>query len=373
MASSETLILPGAVDLHVHFRDPSSNPAETIASGSRAAMLGGYVMYVDMPNNPGNPTWSLEKAKEKADIIASDSWVYGAMWAGAQPEADNVGELEAMFELAMGAKFYATKTTGNDREYSADDFREAASEIHRVAPDKPIMLHPGEDNIEDFIGMIARDLQHPLHVAHVHSSAQVSAVYDAKARGLEVTCGVCPHHLFKTSHDVMTQGMFASMMPPLAHQDEAEKLFRYLVDGYIDVVETDHAPHVKDAKMKAEREEGECFGVPGIEFAVPLLLNQMRKGRITTKRLIEVTSTKPAEIIGVKLDPRTQVGWDLDEYRIESEDQHKSGSKWTPYLGMLAGGYVKHMTIGSNGIMQNWASQPAGMIKQLVAKRGTGI
>jgi dihydroorotase-like cyclic amidohydrolase len=270
----------------------------------------------------------------------------------------------------MGAKFYSSKTTQNPHEYEAGEFREIATEIHRVAPDKPIVLHAGDNNLEDFIGMVAGDLGHPLHVAHVNSSGSVGLVNDAKEKGLNVTCGVCPHHLFKTSHDVLTGGMFDLMMPPLVHQDDAEELFELLVDdeGGIDIIETDHAPHTREAKMHAETEGGECFGVPGIEFAIPLLLYQMSKDRISYKRLIEVTSTKPAEILGLKLDERTQVTWDLTRYRIESDDPNISGSGWSPFVGMMAGGRVSEMTVGPSRVIGDGKLiQP---IRRAITKRG---
>ncbi|MEX2033531.1 MAG: hypothetical protein WD889_03200, partial [Candidatus Colwellbacteria bacterium] len=108
------------------------------------------------------------------------------------------------------------------------------------------------------------------------------------------------------------------------------------------------------SKMKAETEEGECFGVPGIEFVVPLLLYQMVRGRITQRRLVEATSTRPAEILGLKLSQKTRVVWDMQEYRIGHEvPRGISGSKWTPYMDKLAIGKVKAITIGGQTLVNN--------------------
>lgn len=354
MRKVSTLTISGAIDLHVHFRQPSDNKSETIASGSKAALMGGFVAVCDMPNNPGRPVWSFKAAEAKQAIIKKEAYIPIGTYAGAQPESDNIDELERLAQVSIGLKSYATKTTGNDREYGAVDFRPIHEQWHKVAPDKPIMLHSGEDNLEEFINSVAKDLNHHLHVCHVNNARDVKLVSRAKKQGLPVSCGVCPHHLFKTSHDEVSEGWFSRMMPPLARQDEAEELFKLLSRGEIDVVESDHAPHSLQAKMKAETEEGECFGVPGVEFMVPLLLYQMTKGRISQQRLVDATSTKPAQILGIKLSAQTKVTWDMQTYRIGHETPRGlSGSHWTPYMDKLATGKVKKITLGGQTLINN--------------------
>ncbi len=147
---------------------------------------------------------------------------------------------------------------------------DCCAEWHRVAPEKPIMVHAGKDNRQDLLGLIARDFKHPAHLCHVSNPYEVDDVLDLREQGLEVTCGVCPHHLFKTSHDSVGEGWFARMKPPLARQPEAERLMTILEKGWIDVVETDHAPHNQTSKWAAELNnpqghedgEGTCYGVP---------------------------------------------------------------------------------------------------------------
>lgn len=358
---SETVTIPVAVDLHIHLRDPSTNNAETIASGTRAAALGGYALVCDMPNNPGYATWTTQRLAEKRAKAMEGANTLIGFYAGSQPESDNIGELAGMSQLAVGLKLYGAPTTGNDNDYEAADFAPIVYEWHNRAPRKPIMLHAGQDNLTDMIQLVAGDLDHPLHICHVSSSAEVEVVSRAKDEGLSVTCGVCPHHLFKTSHDEFSEGWFARMKPPLAHQDEAEKLFALLSMGEIDVVETDHAPHSLESKWDAERANPEgstetghatCFGVPGIEFAVPLLLRQVKLGNLTLGRLIEITSTSPARIIGQSLN-RSQATWDMQDYRVDDQAAMAvSGSKWTPYLGKLATGKLESLVINNVPILQ---------------------
>lgn len=359
---------PGAIDLHVHLREPGTNTAETIESGTRAALLGGFVLVADMPNNPGAPVHTLDALIAKHEISEETAWIPTGFYAGAQPDTYQSGNLTEMAPHAVGVKFYATRTTGNDTEYEARDFDPMIEEWDEATP-KPIMLHPGEDNLEDFIGHVAQDKGHALHVCHVNSVDQVRLVQAAKAKGLPVTSGVTPHHILKTSHDVYTEGVFATMMPPLAHQDEAEQLMDLLARGEIDVVETDFAPHSLGDKYEAEHTGGKCFGVPGIEHVLPLLFYQASKGRISEQRLIEATFTRPASILGVKADSTTEVWWndDVGAYRI-GEDDIEAKCGWSPYMGMLALGRVEFVTIGGRFVVQN--GRPFKKYPEIIENRG---
>ena len=351
----ESIRLPGLIDLHVHLRQPGTNHAETIASGSQAAVLGGYALVADMPNNPGRPTWDRDRVLEKQRIIRANAYLPIAINAGCQPEADTIGELEAMMPLAISLKGYGGKTTGinRQRDYDGPEFEPIVAELHRVAPDKPFLFHAGEHNLPYMIYLVAKRYGHHLHVCHVNDPAQVELVTDARQQGLPVTCGVCPHHLLKTSHDRTTEGKFAEMQPPLAHQTDAEKLMRLLADGHIQMIETDHAPHTKAAKQQAEHSGGDCFGVPGIEHAVKLMLYQVKRGNLTIERLVDAMSTQPAALFGLRLGPQTLSEWKLVDSRIESETDIVSGACWTPYLGMNTLGELVQSRVGGKIIYKS--------------------
>lgn len=346
MILGEQLITPGFVDFHTHLRDPSTNHAETMCSGTLAAAMGGYVLVKDMPNNPGMPVWSEEAMRAKHARVEAEAVVYVGCAAGSQPEFDNIGELEAMAPLALDLKLYGAPTTGNHNDYEASDFREIVEEWHRVAPDKPIGLHAGKNNLEDMIGLVAIDNGQHLHVCHVSSQEEVNQLIRAKKRGLSVTGGVTPHHLLKSSFDTNSEGWFARMQPPLAKAAIAESLMWHLAKGDIDIIETDHAPHFPSAKLAAETQNPDgihdehhttCFGVEGIEFAFPLMAYQVYRGNITMERVIDAMSTKPAEILGVTVDPRTTTAWDIGLYRIDNEKASvTSCAGWTPFLGKMA-------------------------------------
>jgi dihydroorotase len=364
---AELFTTPVGIDLHVHLRDPSTNKAETIRSGTKAALLGGFALVCDMPNNPGRPTWSPEAIKDKHRRIRRGTYIPVATYAGSQPEQDNIGELEAMAEYAIGLKLYGAPTTGNTKNYDSGEFREIVAEWNRVAPEKPIMLHSGPDNLVDFIDLIAKEHNHHLHVCHVNSIDDVGLINKSKRRGLAITSAVTPQHIIKTSHEVSSEGWFSRYKPDPVHQDVAEELLYLLARGSIDALETDHAPHTKAAKWKAELENPEgdeglgdqqdspssCFGVPGIEFALPLLFYQVKRNKISEKRLIEAVSKIPADIIGVRLTPHSTVTWSMEEYRIDDERSMAiSGSKWTPYLGKLAVGKVHEVKVLGKPLVQ---------------------
>lgn len=353
--SAEKLTVPGFVDIHVHCREPSSNKSETFKHATKTGLMSGFVFLGDMPNNPGRETWSLSRVKEKHKIIRRDASIPVGTWAGSQPDArcDNLGELEKMAGYCIGLKSYATITTGNESDYSAEDFRDIHTEWHRVAPEKPIGLHSGADNLGEFIELV-EELGYPLHVCHVNNPHDVDLIAEAKRRGLQITCGVCPHHLLKDSHDVLTEGWWARMKPPLAPQADAEKLMAQLNEGKIDILETDHAPHPLENKVKAETNnpKGEeqldtCYGVPGLEVANQLMLRQVILGRLSLERYIDATSYLPARIIGVQVSPNTSVEWQLKEERYSDRDL-KVNAAISPFLGMLGVGRVSEVKI--NGV-----------------------
>lgn len=368
---SETIRLPALIDPHVHLREPSNNHAETIESGTYAALIGGMALIKDMPNNPGYPTWYLERLREKIAIAHKTAYIPVAFAAGSQPEQDNTGELQAMSELAIDLKLYGAPTTGNVRDYSAEDFEPIVREWHKVAPAKPILFHAGQDNLGDMIDLVANKYNHRLHICHVNEPVQVTQVNIARDGDLPVSCGACPHHLLKTSHDRKTEGKFAEMMPPLADQVDAEQLMYLVADGSIQNIESDHAPHTKEAKLEAEHSGGSCFGVPGIEHVVPLMLYQYRKNRISLERLIDAMSTQPARLFGLKISPSTFTTWQLKENRIVESSDIASGAGWTPYGGMLTGGKLLRSVIGGKTVFEN------GETKKLthppVSNRGTEI
>ena len=169
------------------------------------------------------------------------------------------------------------------------------------------------------------------------------------------------------------------MQPPLTSQTEAEELMRYLADGSIDIVETDHAPHSIQSKLIAELENPEgihdknhttCFGVPSIGLVAQLMFYQVKQGSITMERLIDAMSTRPAQIMGLRVGAQTQVTWDMIEYRI-GEANVQSQAAWTPYLGKLAIGVIRAFVLQGERLISDGSI--VGRASTVVTKRGTVI
>lgn len=360
--------LPGAIDLHVHLREPGDNKAETIKNGSFAASQGGFSLICDMPNNPGNPTWTTARLKEKQTIANKDSAITTLFYAGSQPESDNLDELEGMANAgAVGIKLYGAPTTGNDNDYTAQDFEPTIKQWHLVAPEKPIMLHAGADNLKELIEIVTGTYDHHLHVCHVHSTAQVELIDSYRKQGRKISCGVCPHHFLKTSHDTIGQGWFARMQPPLPEQAEARSLLSLLASGKIDILESDYAPHSVESKLKAEAENPEgihdtehttCFGLPGVEHVMPIMLSLVRKNLISIDRLIDATHTQPIKVLNLDKDvfdpEQNYAEWDTSDDKANkiSEQSVISGTGWSPYVGYITGGKLIKLVSGGKTVFE---------------------
>lgn len=357
----EIIKLPGLIDLHVHLREHSTAKSETIENGSFSASRGGYSLICDMPNDQGNPTWTIKNIESKIVTSKREARITTLFYAGSQPESNNIDQLEGMSNAgAVGLKLYTAPTTGNENDYAAEEFEEIVKEWHRVAPEKPIMLHSGKNNLKDFIELVCDKNSHHLHVCHVHNPEDVKMINSYKKNGLKITCGVCPHHFLKTSHDRFGQGWFARMQPPLQDQVIVKELVSMLASGEIDVIESDYAPHTPNLKLKAEVEnpnddEGlnQCYGMSGIEHVVPIMLNLVRRELFTMDRLIDALHTKPLEILNLEksiFDPEKNYSeWDISDSSIRriSEREVLSGSGWSPYVGYISGG--KLLKVVSDG------------------------
>jgi dihydroorotase len=383
--SSGLMATPGLVDLHVHYREPGNNPSETIESGTHAAAVGGFVFTADMSNNPGNPTWTPQALLEKHAIAEATAWIPGTFNSGANPENPDVSMIEEMAYMSLLFKLYGGPTTGNIKDWPAQIFRRHVREWHGYAPDQPIGFHPGKTNLEDMIGEVAHDLRHPLIVHHVENTSQVALVTRAKKEGLPVTCAVTPQQLVKTEHDTRSEGWFARLQPPLTDAVQARRLTNLLDRGYIDYIESDHAPHLPTSKIRAEEinpeanppSEGDqpgstCYGFPGIEFSASQMFYMASRGFISMERVVDAMSVRPAEALGIELSQDTKVVWDMELHRIKDEDV-VSGAGWTPFAGKLALGKAKTVTISGVDVYSTDPEVETVHDPRVITQRGSVI
>ena len=200
----------------------------------------------------------------------------------------------------LGLKLYLNQTTGNfliNKEKLESIFTAWSTALHsnRLHADtKPILVH-AEDNMLNVVVELAKKFGNKLHVCHISNAFDLRQIIKAKEQGLKITCGVTPHHLFLTENDAKRLGAFGKMKPPLQNKKDQEFLWENL--KFIDVIESDHAPHT------IEEKEGETppFGVPGLETTLPLLLTAVSGKRLTIDDIIRLCHTNPAKIFGIKI------------------------------------------------------------------------
>ncbi len=345
------IVFPGFCDVHVHFREPGFSYKETIATGSRAAAHGGYTAVCAMPNLSPVPD-SVENLKIEQEIIDKDACIkvypYAAITVGQKGE-----KLLPLEELADHAIAFSDDGHGVQSE---DLMREAMTRAKAL--DKIIVAHC-EDNsllrggyIHDGIyakahghkGIcsesewrpIERDLRLaketgcPYHVCHISCRESVELIRQAKKEGVDVTCETAPHYLILDENDLSEEGRF-KMNPPLRSKEDREALIEGVLDGTVDMIATDHAPHADDEKAKGLA--GSPFGIVGIETAFPLLWTEfVEKGVFSPEKLCELLAVNPRKRFRIPLGRDYTVFRTGIETKIDPEDFLSMG-KSTPFSG----------------------------------------
>ena len=354
--SSEYVIFPGFCDVHVHFREPGFSYKETIATGSRAAARGGYTAVCTMPNLNPVPD-SVENLGIQRRLIEETACIhvypYGAITIGEQGEA--LSDLEGMAPDVVGF-------SDDGRGVQSDDLMRQAM-LRAKALGKPIVAHCEVNSLlrggyihdgdyakahghrgicsESEWGQIARDLQLvketgcAYHVCHVSAKESVALIRKAKAEGLDVTCETGPHYLVMDDSDLQEDGRF-KMNPPLRGKEDREALIHGILDGTIDMIATDHAPH--SAEEKSRGLEKSAFGIVGIETAFPILYTCLVKpGILSLNKLLELLCVNPRRRFGLPLGTDYSI-WDLNAaYPIDPEDFLSKG-RATPFAGWQVSG-----------------------------------
>ena len=354
--SSEYVIFPGFCDVHVHFREPGFSYKETIATGSRAAARGGYTAVCTMPNLNPVPD-SVEHLEVQRRLIEETACIhvypYGAITIGEQGEA--LSDLEGMAPDVVGF-------SDDGRGVQSDDMMRQAM-LRAKALGKPIVAHCEVNSLlrggyihdgdyakahghrgicsESEWVQIARDLALvketgcAYHVCHVSAKESVALIRKAKAEGLDVTCETGPHYLVMDDSFLQEDGRF-KMNPPLRGKEDREALLQGILDGTIDMIATDHAPH--SAEEKSRGLEKSAFGIVGIETAFPILYTYLVKpGILSLDKLLELLCVNPRRRFGLPLGTDYSI-WDLNAaYPIDPEDFLSKG-RATPFAGWQVSG-----------------------------------
>ena len=349
--SPKYAIFPGFCDVHVHFREPGFSYKETIETGSRASARGGYTAVCTMPNLNPVPD-SVENLAIQRKLIEDTACIhvypYGAITVGEKGE--EMADLEGMAPYVCGF-------SDDGRGVQSDDMMREAM-LRAKALGKMIVAHCEDNSLlrrgyihsgvyaathghrgicsESEWIQIARDLQLvketgcKYHVCHISTKESVAIIRKAKAEGLDVTCETGPHYLVMDDSMLREEGRF-KMNPPLRDKSDREALVAGILDGTIDMIATDHAPHSAEEKSKGL--EGSAFGVVGIETAFPILYTYLVKpGILSLERLVQLLCVNPRERFGLPLGNDYSV-WDLEaEYTVDPAEFISMG-KATPFEG----------------------------------------
>ena len=349
--SKEYFIFPGFCDVHVHFREPGFSYKETIKSGSLAAARGGYTAVCTMPNLNPVPD-NIENLKLQLDLIERDAVINVYPYASITVnEAGNA--LSDMESLAQDCVGYSD----DGRGVQSDEMMRSAMQRAK-ALGKPIVahcevnsllkggyIHDGEyakahnhrgicsaSEYEQIIRDIklVSEIGCKYHVCHISTKESVAAIRDAKKAGIDITCETAPHYLVMDDSDLQEDGRF-KMNPPLRSKEDRDALIEGILDGTIDMIATDHAPHSAEEKEKGL--EKSAFGIVGLETAFPVLYTKLVKtGVITLEHLVDLLVVNPRKRFGIPLGNDFTV-WDLDKDFIVDPEEFLSAGRSTPFLG----------------------------------------
>ena len=363
-------LLPGLVDVHVHLREPGFLYKETIATGSLAAARGGYTHVCAMPNLNPVPD-SMEHLQPQLDAIAKDAHIrvspYGAL------TVEEKGE--TMADLAAMAPHVCAFSDDGRGVQSDEMMRACMLEAKRLG--KIIAAHCEDNSLlrggyihdgeyakahghrgicsESEWGPIRRDLKLAketgcaYHVCHISTKESVELIRQAKKEGVDVTCETGPHYLLLSDKDLQEDGRF-KMNPPLRSESDRQALIEGILDGTIDMIATDHAPH--SAEEKGKGLEKSAMGVVGIETAFPLLYTYLVKpGIITLEKLVELMSVNPRRRFGLTESEDYSV-WDLQKQYTIDPVNFLSKGKATPFAGWQVCGENKMTIVGGKIVWQ---------------------
>ena len=363
-------LFPGFVDVHVHLREPGFLYKETIATGTAACARGGYSDVCSMPNLNPVPD-SPEHLAPQLEAIAKDARIRVHPYGSITVEQKG----EQLADLAGMAKDVIAFSDDGRGVQDEKLMRQAMLECKRLG--KILVAHCEDNSLlrggyihdgeyakahghrgicsESEWGPIARDLKLAketgcaYHVCHISTKESVELIRQAKKEGVDVTCETGPHYILLSDRDLQEDGRF-KMNPPLRSEEDRKAILEGILDGTIDMIATDHAPH--SAEEKAKGLEKSAMGVVGIETAFPLLYTYLVKpGLISLERLVELMAVNPRKRFNIPMTEDFSV-WDLSkEYTIDPEDFLSKG-RATPFAGWKVSGENLLTIVGGKNVWQ---------------------
>ncbi len=348
----EYIVFPGFCDVHVHLREPGFSYKETIKSGTLAAAHGGFTAVCAMPNLSPVPD-SAENLAPELSAIRRDAAVsvypYGSITVGERGDA-----LSDMDALAPDVVAFSDDGHGVQSGEIMLAAMEKAAGLHKIIAahcEVNSLLHGGYIHDGEYARAhghrgissesewreVERDIALSertgcaLHICHISTKESTSLIREAKRRGVDVTCETAPHYLLLDEGDLFEDGRFR-MNPPLRSREDREALIAGVVDGTIDMIATDHAPHSADEKSRGL--SGSAFGVVGLETSFAACYTALVKtGVITLARLVELMAVSPRIRFGIPYCPDEYTAFDLSDERAVDEREFLSLGRSTPFSG----------------------------------------
>ncbi len=373
------LLMPGAIDPQVHFREPGQPDKETIGSGSRAAAAGGVTSFLDMPNNIPAAT-SMVAMQAKIDSAARTAVTNYGFFIGATPS--NISDLVEVIGTpdepvqtpgVCGIKVFMGSSTGDllvhQQEHLETIFGGTGGiiAVHAEDEDRLNARRPEFENRTDIAAhaewrddecaliatkramSLAKEFNHRLHVLHLTSG--VEADWLAQNKGSLVTTEVCPQHLTFDQDDVERIGTRLQMNPPIRYSQDRETLWRRLLDGTIDCIATDHAPHTLE--NKALGFPMAHSGMPGVETSLALMLSHAADGKCTVSDVARWMCEGPAKVYGMVGKGCLEEGFDGDLALVDMQGRRTISDSdtwttvgWTPLAGMELTGFARMTVVG---------------------------
>ena len=349
--SPEYAVFPGFCDVHVHFREPGFSYKETIFSGSLAAAHGGYTAVCTMPNLNPVPDNKLH-LREQLDLIKQDGLIhiypYGAITM--EQKGETLSDMKAMASQVIA---FSDDGRGVQNTETMRVAMRQAKQLNKLivahCEDNSLLnggyIHDGDYARENHHRgicsesewkQVARDLALvkeigcAYHVCHISTKESVELIRKAKQEGLNVTCETAPHYLIMDDSFLQEDGRF-KMNPPLRDKSDREALIAGILDGTIDMIATDHAPHSEEEKSKGL--DGSSFGIVGLETAFPLLYTYLvKEGILSIEKLLQLMVTNPRKRFRIPMTTDFSI-WDMNRSYVIEPSEFQSQGKSTPFAG----------------------------------------
>lgn len=368
------VIIPGMIDMHCHLREPGFEYKETIETGSRSAVKGGFTTICPMPNT--NPTpdsaFVLKKIIDEAKRVNMCNILpYGSVSIGEKgEEITDFKELKSagaiafsddgvpvvnsrlMREAIIKADKMDTFVASHCEEKSVADGAINLGKVQEVLGVKGVLPEAEEIMVAREI-VISETNDVRAHICHISTKTSVNMIRDAKKRGVKISSETCPHYFSFTVDEVLKSGSNAKMNPPLREEKDKQAIIEGLKDGTIDAIITDHAPHSEDEKNKELSKAPN--GIIGFETALPAIItNLIDKGLLTEMDMVRLTSYSPARLLKIdkgeikegKIADLTI--YDPNEEYIYTKEMIVSKSKNTPFIGKKLKGKVQYTIVSGN-------------------------